>query len=104
MTALTGRPSTKRSQTRSARSALAQQHAVAGQRLRVGIALGNRPARPRRSGRVVGRLTQRVRLRLRKAAPPGLVGEAQRPVGLLLGHAIRRSRRPFFGHIPDRGW
>jgi hypothetical protein len=91
-------------------SGLAQQHPLAGHRLRVGLARGTRVLdQPQRS---LGGVSPRVQVRTGAPTPPRLIGEAEHPVRVLLRHsdqaqrsgtAIRRSRRPFCGRIPERG-
>ena len=81
---------------------LAQQHAVAGQGFGIGIVLGRLSCSIRRSGPSIG-VRPGVQVRPGEATPPRLIGKAQRPVRMLLATAIRRSRRPFFGHIAGSG-
>src|SRR5262249_39715570 len=91
----TDRPPLDETQPDALRPApLAQQHPITRQRVRVGIALGDRLLD--QAQRPVGRVRPGMRVRLGQATPPGLVGEPQRPVGVLPGQSDQAVTLPFF--------
>src|SRR5258708_18677165 len=73
---------------------LAQQHAIAGQRLRVGIGLGKLLLDQAQGA--IGGVCPAVQLGASQPAPPGLIGEAQHPIGLLSRQSNQAVALPFF--------
>src|SRR5215831_16312894 len=96
------RPPSDEAQPHALRLAhLAQQHPIAGQRLGVGIARGDRLLD--QAQRAVGRVRPGMRLRLGEATPPGFIREAQRPVGMLGCQGNQAVTLPFFRAYPGSG-
>src|SRR5262245_15541315 len=82
-------------------SDLAQQHAVTGQRLGIGIVLGFLLLN--QAQRAVRGVRPGMQVRAGQATPPRLIGEAQRPVWMPLCKSDQAVTLPFFRAYPGSG-